>query len=120
MTSLTKDLVAPKTVKEFTKEWARRILVDYNHYVLDHWLLGSVLGGSNLSGSWLDWDDLWSHVLVLQKSLALHALFDAVEEASLLQSEENSSPDGTENDDGSPELFGLHLGLFLRHIWKRV
>ena len=43
MTGLTKDLVAPKTVKEFTKEWARRILVDYNQKMDPDWLLGSVL-----------------------------------------------------------------------------
>lgn len=43
MASLTKDLAAPKTVKEFTKEWARRILVDYNQKVDPDWLLGGVL-----------------------------------------------------------------------------
>ena len=43
MTSLTKNLFAPKGVKDFTKEWARRILVDYTQRQDPDWLLASVL-----------------------------------------------------------------------------
>ena len=43
MTALTKDLLAPKGVKEFTTDWARRILVDYTQRQDPDWLLASVL-----------------------------------------------------------------------------
>ena len=43
MTSLTKDLFAPKGVKDFTTDWARRILADYTQRQDPDWLLASVL-----------------------------------------------------------------------------
>ena len=43
MTSLTKDLLAPKGLDEFNNDWARRILVDYTQRQDPEWLLASVL-----------------------------------------------------------------------------
>ena len=43
MTSLTKDLLAPKGLSEFNHDWARRILVDYTQRQDPEWLLASVL-----------------------------------------------------------------------------
>ena len=43
MSSLTRDLKAPQSRKEFTKDWARRILVEYTQKTDPDWLLGSVL-----------------------------------------------------------------------------
>ena len=43
MTSLTKDLLAPKELSEFNHDWARRILVDYTQRQDPEWLLASVL-----------------------------------------------------------------------------
>ena len=43
MTSLTNDLLAPTGLKEFTHEWARRILVNYTQKQDPDWLLASVL-----------------------------------------------------------------------------
>ena len=40
---LTDKLVAPKTRRDFTKDWARRILVDYMCKTDPDWLLGDVL-----------------------------------------------------------------------------
>ena len=42
-TKLTDKLVAPKTRRDFTKDWARRILVDYMCKTDPDWLLGDVL-----------------------------------------------------------------------------
>jgi hypothetical protein len=92
----------------------------WSHDVLDDWLLGSCSGGGNLSGSWLDWNNLWTHVLVLKNGLALHALVDAEEVESHLDGEANGAPDGATDDDGVPELLGLHLSLLLGHVWKFI
>jgi hypothetical protein len=40
---LTEKLVAPKNKKDFIKDWARRILVDYMCRTDPDWLLGDVL-----------------------------------------------------------------------------
>jgi hypothetical protein len=40
---LTDKVVAPKNRKDFTKDWARRILVDYMCRTDPDWLLGDVL-----------------------------------------------------------------------------
>ncbi len=40
---LTDKLVAPKNKKDFIKDWARRILVDYMCRTDPDWLLGDVL-----------------------------------------------------------------------------
>ncbi len=43
MTSFIKDLFAPNGIKEFTHDWARRILSDYTQRQDPDWLLASVL-----------------------------------------------------------------------------
>ena len=40
---LTDKLLAPKHIKDFSKEWARCILVDYMCRTDPDWLLGDVL-----------------------------------------------------------------------------
>jgi hypothetical protein len=40
---LTQDLEAPKKIKDFNKEWARKILVDYLKKIDPEWLLSGCL-----------------------------------------------------------------------------
>ena len=84
----------------------------WGHDVLNDWLLRSGSSGSNLSSTWSDSSDLWTHILVLQNHLILLALINAIEEETLLKKEEDCSPHGTGNNNAIPELSGLLLCSF--------
>lgn len=87
--------------------------------VLDHRLLGLGRGG-NLSGSWLNSHDLWSHVLVFKDLLVLDRLLDAVELGTLPNGKHNHTPDQTEKNDTFPEGLSFGSSLLFVHVWESV
>jgi len=87
---------------------------------LNDWFLNGRGSGCNLSSGWLDSNDFWTHVLVLQNELALLALIDAINAETLLNDEKDSSPDGTNNDNVVPETLALHLSCLFRNMWEGV